>query len=305
MTIEPITGTRPNVLGEQGWTVTWRGRGWSESFEKYLELFESALLSSDAGDRFLVVPSVKYHLPKPGEDAWRVNEYEFTTSRLFEVWRRHRETRMPIEKDFSPTLAGDRAFADERDTILNWLREVPRLIRQTSHGSEIAIGLKLFNAAHSDDFQVELLQHVMHDGAADFITYGNRLFDRTRSYEGVTGVAFGGPDLSDRNLWALQQLPAAQVAAMGLSATGDITTGRMAFEYLRRGATSFQMHTLFQLPDSEFEMKGGSRIERALHRLLFHPQTGFVRAVRQYAEEAGLQVPLSVTGLAKHFRGVH
>lgn len=300
MTIEPIVGTRPNVFGEAGWTVTWRGRGWSESFEKYLELFGAALLADDPG--FVVAPSVKYHLPKPGEDAWRTSEYEYTTTKLFEVWARHRSTKMPIEKDFSPTLAGDRAFADERQTILEWLSQVPRLIRQTVHGGDLSIGLKLFNAAHTDDFQVELLQHVVREAAADFITYGNRLFDRQRSYEGVTGVAYGGPDLSDRNLWAIQQQPIPD--AMGLSATGNITTGRMAFEYLRRGATNFQMHTLFQLPDLEFEMKGGSRTERALHRLLFHPQTGFVHSIRQYCEEAGLRMPVSIPVLAKQFRAV-
>jgi hypothetical protein len=292
MTVESITGTRPNVRGQQGWTVTWRGRGWSESFAKYLELFDRSLQENTPG--FVVAPSVKYHLPKPGEHLWRSSEYEFTTSRLFEVWRRHRRTKMPLEKDFSPTLAGDHNFTDVRQAILNWLTEVPRLIRQTSNGNDISIGLKLFNAMHSDDFQIELLDLVFRERAANFITYGNRLFDPTKTYETVTGVAFGGPDLSDRNLWALDRVN----PSIPLCATGNITTGQMAFEYLLRGATSLQMHTVFQLPDSEFDMKGGTRTERALHRLIFHPEHGIIRAIREHAERRGLLGALTIQSLA-------
>ena len=32
------------------------------------------------------------------------------------------------------------------------------------------------------------------------------------------------------------------------------------------------MHTLFQLSDTEFLMKVGSKAEKALHLLLFHPE---------------------------------
>jgi hypothetical protein len=198
---------------------------------------------------------------------------------------------MPLEKDFSPTLAGDRSFSDERDAILNWLSEVPKLIRATTDGNAVSIGLKLFNATHSDTFQVEVLDHVFHERLADYIVYGNRLFDRSKMYEGVTGVAYGGPDLSDRNLWALSQTS----STLPVSATGNITTGRMAFEYLRRGATSFQMHTVFQLPDSEFDMKSGTRTERALHRLLFHPAHGFIAALLDDRDATGGSLPIRIT----------
>src|SRR5687767_4588419 len=39
MQVEPIRGAD----GSSGWTVTWKGRGWSESFEAYLELFAESL----------------------------------------------------------------------------------------------------------------------------------------------------------------------------------------------------------------------------------------------------------------------
>jgi hypothetical protein len=289
MTVEEIVGTRPDVRGERGWTVTWKGRGWSERFEAYLDFF-NASLTIGTEHNMLVVPSVKYHLPKPDESIWKTSEYEFTTAKLLEVWQRTHEGRMPLEKDFSPTLAGDLNFSRERETILGWLRHVPKIIRETSAADNISLGLKLFNAAritdhpNSNDFQLEMLDACERaESKADYIIYGNRLFDPSRGYEDVQGVAYGGPDLSSRNLNILAQWK----HQMPLSATGNIITGRIAFEYLKRGATSFQMHTLFQLPDSEFDMKSGTRTQRAMHRLLFHPEHGFLAALTQAKEQFG------------------
>jgi hypothetical protein len=117
---------------------------------------------------------------------------------------------------------------------------------------------------------------------ADFLVYANRLYDPAKQFEDKVGVAYGGPDLSDRNLAVLERFRGVAGSAAGsgqalpLSATGDISSGRLAAEYLLCGASNFQMHTLFQLPDSEFAMRGGSKTERALHHLLFHPQEGFL-----------------------------
>jgi hypothetical protein len=289
MTVEEIAGTRERARNERGWTVTWKGRGWSDTFEAYLEFFRSSLeiAARMAAPRVLIVPSVKYHLPKPDEQEWRTEEYEHTTAKLYDAWRSHpgRETMpMPLEKDFSPSLAGDHSFSSQRETILNWLRNVPRIIRETSCGADIRLGLKIFNAAHSDDFQLEMLNECESNSArADYLIYGNRLFDPAKAYEGVRGVAYGGPDLSDRNLDILSQWK----HTLPFSATGNIVTGSIAFEYLKRGATTFQMHTLFQLADTEFAMKGGTRTERALHRLLFHPAHGFLQALLSEKERRG------------------
>ncbi|MDP4200449.1 MAG: hypothetical protein Q8922_06105 [Bacteroidota bacterium] len=309
MTVEEIIGTRSGVRGERGWTVTWKGRGWSDTFEAYLTFFGESL-EIGSPSTMLVVPSVKYHLPKPGESEWRVKEYEYTTSRLFDVWRNHHGGKlpMPIEKDFSPTLAGDQSFSSQRETILRWLHAVPRIVHETSHGTEIRLGMKLFNASQNrgdeiDDFQVEMLAtcEAAHGlSRADFLIYGNRLFDPNKSYESTTGVAYGGPDLSDRNLSVLSK----SHLTAPLSATGNIITGKIAFEYLRRGATTFQMHTLFQLPDSEFDMRGTSpqmrtRTARAMHRLLFHPQDGFLTALSEAKEKWNWPDELSIPGIAK------
>ncbi|HET6511783.1 MAG TPA: hypothetical protein VFH43_06295, partial [Candidatus Kapabacteria bacterium] len=66
MSVEEIRGTRPEVKGEPGYTVTWKGRGWGDSLEKYIQLFDQALAAGR--DRTLIVPSCKYNLPRPDED---------------------------------------------------------------------------------------------------------------------------------------------------------------------------------------------------------------------------------------------
>src|SRR5439155_7459023 len=193
---------------------------------------------------------------------------------------------MPLEKDFSPTLAGsDRAAAQVK--ILDWLRAVPRLVRDSAAASglgNVRIGLKVFNALFDDDFELDMLKTIHAAGAdrPDFFVWANRLFDPCREFDGHVGVAYGGPELSDRNLRVLDRFIAAMqrgevtVPQIPWSATGNITTGRMAVEYALRGASSFQLHTFFQLPADQFSMKIGNRTQRALHELVFHPETGFV-----------------------------
>jgi hypothetical protein len=251
----------------------------------------------------LVAPSVKYHLPTPEENFWNEEEYAFTNSALLETWQEVQgDSPMPLEKDFSPTLAGSERAA-QKAKILEWLRRVPGLIHHTAPG-RVRVGLKVFNTLFEDDFQVQMLREITSHSPdydrADFLVYANRLFDPAKEFEGKVGVAYGGPDLSDRNLAVLENwLSAPGVAggpsqALPLSATGDIHSGRLAAEYLLRGASSFQMHTLFQLPDSEFTMRTGGKTEKALHHLLFHPESGFVTWLldlrRRFGWESGMNI---------------
>jgi hypothetical protein len=282
MIVERIKGAN----GSEGWTVTWKGRGWYDTFEKYLEFFgESLRVVQDMG--MPVVPSCKYHLPRNGEGEWKLGEYQYTTRRLLEVWKQHgpQGLTMPIEKDFSPTLAGsDRAA--QKHTILRWLMRVTGLIRQAASPIPIKVGLKVFNAVFEDAFQLEMLrainEHCEAEDAPDFLVYGNRLFDPDREFDGVRGVAYGGPDLSERNLAVLGSMRALEhvgqipICLLPISATGNIVTGRIAAEYLLRGASSFQIHTYFQLPSSEYKMRTGSKTARALHELYFHPEEGLL-----------------------------
>ena len=144
------------------------------------------------------------------------------------------------------------------------------------------VGLKLFNSLDDDTFQLAMLAEVHGESRPDFLIYANRLFDPDRVFEGQRGVAYGGPDLSDRNLRLLSTLRAAQERGeiprrpMEISATGDISSGRIAVEYALRGCTSFQIHTLFQLPSGEYPMRVGTKVQRALHRLYFDPEDGFI-----------------------------
>src|SRR5205814_9010157 len=110
------------------------------------------------------------------------------------------------------------------------------------------------------------------EGAVGLLVCADRLVDPARAYEGHQGVAYGVPDLGDRNLAVLERwLDSRTVSPLPFSATGDISSGRLAAEYLLRGASSFQMHTLFQLPDGEYAMRAGAKTAKALHLLLFHP----------------------------------
>jgi hypothetical protein len=309
MLVERIRGRG----GVDGWTVTWKGRGWFDTFTAYLALFEEALGIGDAAD-MPVVPSVKYHLPTPEEDFWKEEEYTFTTDALVEAWRKHRDERpMPLEKDFSPTLAGSERAAQQA-RILEWLTTVPRLMHRAAPG-KVSVGLKIFNTLFDDAFQVAMLQAVQAvpggEERADFLVYANRLFDPQKQFEDKVGVAYGGPDLSDRNLAVLEQLLAAHfsrrlggasedagVTLLPLSATGDIHSGRIAAEYLLRGASSFQMHTLFQLPDSEFAGRSGSKSEKALHHLLLHPTEGFLSWVLELRQRFGWHSGANVLEMA-------
>ncbi len=94
MVAEPITSP---LTGARGWTITWRGRGWWQSFDDYLALVRDGVaLGRSRG--MPVIPSVKYHLPGPGQDEWQIGEYVDTTRALLEAWRRGGDSLpMPLE----------------------------------------------------------------------------------------------------------------------------------------------------------------------------------------------------------------
>ncbi|HEU5170033.1 MAG TPA: hypothetical protein VFU46_05825 [Gemmatimonadales bacterium] len=259
--------------GRDGWTVTWKGRGWDRGFDDYLALVRAARDLDVAGDDgILAVPSVKYHLPRLDE-SFRAGEYRHTTGALARAWG---AGPLLVEKDFSPTLAGDR-LADEPGRILRWIREVPGLVRRSAPAGA-RVQLKLMNARFDDAFQAEMLAAA---AAADGVTAFNRLFDPAR------GVAYGGWDLSDRNLRALDLARARGVRPAGLSGTGNVCSGRMILEYARRGCESVQLHTFFQLPLGVYPATHGSRTARALHMLVFDPADGLVAGMLAL-EEQGL-----------------
>lgn len=309
MKVERIKGQD----GTEGWTVTWVGRGWHKSFEAYLQFFNSALeIGAERG--MLVVPSITAHLPPFFDEEWRVGEYDFTVGELLKIWRKHNPNLpMPIEFDFSPTLAGSE-FARSQERILNWLVVVPKLVKgaaEKATGMEaskvIRVGIKVFNALFEDDFQLKMLETLLREAAkgegADFVVYANRLFDPNREYEGVKGIAYGGPDLSARNLRVLSRLTNLKRQGvlptwLPISGTGNICDGTIAFHYLLCGCSTLQIHTFFQLPLSCYAKRTGSKVERALHQLLFEPEKGLIAwllSVRQsmcLCHDEVLSIPL-------------
>lgn len=263
MTVEP----RAAPDGRVGWTVTWKGRGWDGSLDEYLGLVRAGCDLDRAG-RLLTVPSVKLHLPATGE-PFDAGEYAHTMAALRRAWG---DGILLVEKDFSPTLAGDR-LAGERSQVMRWVCEVPGRIREAS-GGQVRVALKLMNARFDDDFQREMLAAA---GGADGVTLFNRLWDVER------GVAFGGWELSDRNLRVLE----GATPGPSRSGTGNICSGRMIVAYARMGCRSVQLHTFFQVPLAAYAATAGSRTARALHALVFDPRDGLVAAMLEL-EEAGV-----------------
>ena len=253
--------------GRVGWTVTWKGRGWDKTLGEYLALVRCGRDLTRAG-RVLVVPSVKYHLPRLGE-AFRDTEYRHTTGRLAAAWG---DAPLLVEKDFSPTLAGD-ALAQDRTQILRWLAEVPERIRAASP-IPVRIAVKVMNAQFDARFQLAMLDAAQ---GADTLVAFNRLFDTER------GVAYGGWDLSERNLAVLDAYAerggSKRANGPSLVGTGNVGSGRMVLEYARRGCESVALHTFFQLPLSHYPATHGSRTQRALHALVFAPGDGLIAAM--------------------------
>lgn len=245
--------------GRDGWTVTWKGRGWDRSLAEYCALVRAGREITNAGGP-LCLPSAKYHLPPAGE-PFAEAEYRHTTRALADAWG---AAPLLLEFDFSPTLAGD-SLADEREQVLRWIEEVPAQLRAA--GVPLRLALKLMNARFDDAFQREMLS-VGSASGADALVVFNRLWDPERR------VACGGWDLSDRNLRVLASRGGER--RIPLIATGNITTGRTLLDYASHGCESAELHTFFQLPLGEYPAAHGSRTQRALHALVFDPADGVI-----------------------------
>jgi dihydroorotate dehydrogenase len=291
MVIEEIRSQR----GELGYTTTWKGRGWHKSFEEYLELMEKSLLLSKESS-VPVIPSCKFNLPQSQEQKFNNEEYCYTMEKFSKVWEAAMGSNaMYLEKDFSPTLAGS-SMSKVKDTILWWLKEVPSKIREFSPNGKIFLGVKLMNATFDDDFQIEMFKTILNTkDRPDYLICLNRLFDSEKVFEGKKGVAYGGYDLSDRNLKTLKELRRLEcsgeikVKDVPISATGNICSGKMMLEYALRGCQNGQIHTYFQIPSENYGMKKGTRVSKALLELMLNPETGLVPGLQYLWENEILE----------------
>ena len=223
----------------------------------------------------IVAPSVKFHLPANLDEKWDKTEYEYTLNALAKAWQASgSQSLLPVEKDFSPTLAGDRLGKQEK-LIQRWLTEITSVIRNAT-SEQLALGIKLFNFVGDQEFQNEILRMCLEDSCKpDFLVYANRLFNPDKTFEGLAGVAYGGPDLSDRNLSVLAKCRSeTKQSNIEISGTGDIDSGRTAVEYGLLGCSSIQMHTLFQISTDIPASSGLNRTRRTLATLVFHPVHG-------------------------------
>ena len=256
--------------GRMGWTVTWNGRGWSGTFDEYLEFYGDSL---DMGDAYgiPILASCMFHLPSEDEE-FEYDEFEYTVGKLCEVYlRKKRRFEMIMEVDFSPTLnlLGD---VKNLGSIERWFDEIPELVKR--YGIvDMKVGAKVFNVIGDEDYQKAVTEIALRSNF-DFLTLFNRLFDPVRK------VAYGGYDLSDRNLRVMDELRSeiSRYLSSGrtISGTGNICSGRMMMEYALRGCSSGQIHTFFQIPMRFYGMKKGSRTERALNELIFNPKDGLI-----------------------------
>jgi len=289
MVIEEIKSQR----GEIGYTTTWKGRGWHKNFAEYLEFMEKSLLLSK-GSCVPVIPSCKFNLPESREQNFRDEEYRYTLGEFLKIWKGTiGSSNMYIEKDFSPTLAGS-SMSKVKDTILRWLNDVPGKIREFSPDNKIFLGVKLMNTIFDDEFQIEMFKTILNSkGSPDYLVCSNRLFDSEKVFEGKKGVAYGGYDLSDRNLSVLSALRRLERSGeikgkeVPISATGNICSGKMMLEYALRGCQNGQIHTYFQIPYENYKMRKGSRVAKAFLELMINPETGLVAGL-QYLYEKGI-----------------
>ena len=278
--------------GEKGYTVTWKGRGWHKSFEEYISFFEESLILSKMGGT-PVIPSCKFNLPNiKNNEKFHSDEYIYTLKSLFKAWKKVMGNElMHLEKDFSPTLSGS-DLSKERDNILWWLKNVPEKIKKSTDGEGICLGVKVMNAVFEDEFQLEMLKSLFNkDFGPDYLICFNRLFDSNKVFEDKKGVAYGGYDLSYRNLKVLTNLRILESRGeidtlnIPISGTGNICSGKMMIEYGLRGCENGQIHTLFQIPSSNYGMKKGDRISKTLNELLFNPNTGLIAGMEYLYEK--------------------
>lgn len=279
--------------GREGWTVTWKGVGWPRSFEDYLEFMEKSLKLSKKHNT-LVVPSCQFKVPNKYKN-FDLENYKFTTESLIKVWENiFPNNKLPLEIDFSPTVWRNKITTKEE--TLYYYKKIPDLIKNIGE-DKLKLGVKILNTPFSDEFQVSLLEELVKEESIDWIIVFNRLFDFEKKIGNTKGVAYGGYDLSDRNLKVLSLFRKNNIKFNNLSGTGNINSGKMMVEYALRGCQNGQLHTFFQLPTSEYKIKNKSISLKALHELLFNPEAGLIITLIYLKENFNLRGRLKFSSL--------
>jgi hypothetical protein len=269
--------------GREGWTVVWRGRAWTKSFDAYLELYRESL-SQNPG--YVVIPSLIFDITNPDR---AIKQGLYCIPKLYEVYLKISPAfQFLMEVDISPTLFF-LPDSNDPDKVMNWVLTSVRAAKEgLPEGVKCVV--KLTNADRGAEYQLEMAQKALEVGGnkVSGLLIGNRLFDHNGEFEGKKGIAYGGFDLSNANLATLDLIKKAGID-IPLVATGNIHSGKMMCEYAIRGCLSGEMHTFFQLPSNAYRtpVKGLPRQWVALKELMFHPDDGLL-AVMLKLERSGL-----------------
>lgn len=270
-----VAEKRTSLDGRLGWTVTWKGRGWDKGFEKYVELYDESLRQNPG---YPVFPSLMVDVTNADR---AVAQARYCISRLMDAHHKNNcRHEFLIEIDISPTL-NLLPGADDDVIFESFVRTSVMAFREGLKGGGKSI-VKLPNANRGAEFQLRLFNASLQEGSESIagVIVGNRLFDKIREFEGQRGVAYGGYDLSNANLATLDLIHSTGIK-IPLIGTGNICSGEMMFEYMKRGCTCGQIHTFLQLPTYGYRASTGqgSRTWRALRELLFHPEDGLVKMI--------------------------
>ncbi len=272
-----VAEKRESRDGRDGWTITWKGRGWAKGFDAYVELYANSLNENPG---YPVIPSLMVDVTNPDR---AVEQGEYCIGKLIDVHdNAGSDSEFLIEIDISPTMLLLPDSGDE-ESVREWVRKSVVAFRHglAERGKSI---VKLPNADRGPEFQAELVKTALDEGKGSVggLIVGNRLFDPNATFEGQTGIAYGGYDLSNANLDTLDRMIEDGIRT-SLIGTGNICSGRIMVEYAVRGCDSGQLHTFFQLPSNAYRApKGhGGKIWRAMRELLFHPDDGLVATLFQ------------------------
>jgi len=235
----------------------WNGGLDPRSLAEYLKFAREAYELGRKMDTPMIA-SFLSHLPSTLDEEWIVDEWTYTTAKLFDIGYNC------MEIDFCPFIEGE-SLAENKEIVLRWYREATSFIKDVSN--DIRVVPKIMNLDFGLDFQIEMVKAAK-KGRADGVTIANRFFRKIRDEKTGEeyGTAHGGRELKEINHC---QVTEAVNLDIPVSATGGIYTGKDVWDYLYLGAKNTQLLT--------YVMKTG--FEKSFEYLLLDSKEGLIAAM--------------------------
>lgn len=236
--------------------IHWDGRCDTRCLKDYLK-FAKSVKEKKFFD-FVTVGSLLCHLPK-GKEEFKAEEWVYTATSLYNLGYKI------LEIDFCPYLKSDNCY-DEKETLLRWYEEVPKIIK--TRLPEVKIYPKLINPQFGLNFQIKMAEKSL-SAEADGLVIGNRI------YKEEYKSGHGGEEL---RLLNLEQIRAVKkiFPEVKISATGGVYSGRDILEYLKAGADNVQLLSYIMGKVKKPFEKEGNKLEKVFHKLLFDLQEGLL-----------------------------